>query len=110
VPMLSYSPESGLGRILREVCGSTLEGRPARTVFEAHLASVLRTMALDGRGLAWLPRSLVADDLASGRLVEAASRDWHIDLEIRLYRARSPLGRAGEDFWQAACSAASDED
>ena len=109
VPMLSYSPESGLGRILREVCGSTLEGRPARTVFEAHLASVLRTMALDGRGLAWLPRSLVADDLASGRLVEAASRDWHIDLEIRLYRARSPLGRAGEDFWQAACSAASDE-
>jgi len=59
-----------------------------------------------GRGLAWLPRSLIAEDLASSRLVEAAPDDWHIDLEIRLYRARSPLGTAAEDFWKAVCSAA----
>jgi DNA-binding transcriptional LysR family regulator len=106
VPVLSYSPESGLGRILREVRGTALERMPTRSVFEAHLASVLRTMALDGRGLAWLPRSLIAEDLASGRLVEAAPDDWHIDLEIRLYRARSPLGKPAEDFWKAVCSAA----
>jgi DNA-binding transcriptional LysR family regulator len=106
VSMLSYSPESGLGRILREVRGAALERVPARSVFKAHLASVLRSMALDGRGLAWLPRSLIAEDLASRRLVQAAPANWHIDLEIRLYRARSPLGRAGEDFWTAACSVA----
>jgi hypothetical protein len=49
---------------------------------------------------------LIADDLVSGRLVVAAADDWHIDLEIRLYRARSPLGKAAEDFWKAVCSAA----
>jgi DNA-binding transcriptional LysR family regulator len=68
-------------------------------VFKAHLASVLRTMTLDGRGMAWLPRTLIADDLAAGRLVEAAPADWFIELEIRLYRDRSALGKAAEDFW-----------
>jgi DNA-binding transcriptional LysR family regulator len=99
--VLSYSAESGLGRILREVHGVALERWPTQSVFTAHLASVLRTMALDGRGMAWLPQTLVADDLASGRLVESATPDWRIDIEIRLYRDRSPLGLAGEDFWGA---------
>ena len=72
LPLLSYSTESGLGRILREVRGAALERCPVQSVFTAHLASVLRTMALDGRGMAWLPRSLIRDDVAAGRLVGSA--------------------------------------
>ena len=106
VPVLSYSAESGLGRILREVRGVALDKTPAHSVFKAHLASVLRNMALDGRGMAWLPQTLIAEDLTSRRLVEAAPRDWHIELEIRLYRDRAPLGKAGEDFWKAVCTSA----
>ena len=104
LPLLSYSAESGLGRILREVRGAALERCPAYSVFTAHLASVLRTMALDGRGMAWLPQTLIRDDLASGRLIEAASQEWTIELEIRLYRDRSPLGKAAEEFWSAVCA------
>lgn len=103
--MLSYSPESGIGRILREVRGAALERCSAQSVFQAHLASVLRTMALDGRGMAWLPKTLIAEDLACGRLVEAAPPDWSIEMEIRLYRDRSPLGKAAEDFWTVVCDA-----
>ena len=106
LPLLSYSTESGLGRILREVRGAALERCPAHSVFTAHLASVLRTMALDGRGMAWLPQTLIRDDLASGRLIEAAPQEWTIELEIRLYRDRSPLGKAAEEFWSAVCAAA----
>lgn len=102
--MLSYSRESGIGRILEEVRGAALERCPTQSVFQAHLASVLRTMVLDGRGMAWLPKTLIAEDLASGRLVEAAPRDWAIETEIRLYRDRSPLGQAAEDFWAAVCA------
>jgi len=58
--------------------------------------------ALDGRGLAWLPRTLVADDLDDGRLVVAASSDWNVPLHIRLYRERNLLGRAAESFSQSA--------
>ena len=102
---LHYTEESGLGRILRAVLGQRLARAWPRVVFTAHAASVLRTMALDGRGLAWLPATLVQDDLAAGRLVPAASEEWDVALEIRLYREREPLGRTAEAFW---CAAAGD--
>jgi DNA-binding transcriptional LysR family regulator len=103
VPLLNYSVESGLGRIVRGVVGAALEPLPVQVVFTAHLASVLRTLVLDGRGLAWLPQSLIEDDLAMRRLVVAASGDdWRIPLEIRLYRDRAPLARAAEAFWAQA--------
>ena len=99
LPLLSYSEESGLGRILRDVHGVALDRLRAQSVFTAHLASVLRSMALEGRGLAWLPRSLIAEDLTAGRLLEAASPDWRIEMDLRLYRERAPLGAAAEAFW-----------
>jgi DNA-binding transcriptional LysR family regulator len=105
VPVLNYSPESGIGRILREVRGAEIERCHAQSVLEAHLASVLRTMALDGRGMAWLPQTLIAEDLASGRLVAAAPQEWCIPMEIRLYRDRSRMGTAAEDFWSAVLAA-----
>ena len=101
VQLLSYSPESGIGRILRDVRGRALDACPTHSVLKAHTASVLRTMVLDGRGMAWLPRSLIAEDLSTGRLLEAASHEWHVDMDIRLYRDRSPLGAAAEEFWAA---------
>ena len=104
VQLLAYSSESGLGRILREVKGPALERLSVRPVLTAHLASVLRTMALDGRGLAWLPGILVGEDLAAGRLVLAADADWHLDLQIRLHRDRNPMGAAAEAFWNAAAA------
>jgi len=99
VQVLHYSPESGIGRILRDVHGAALERWPAQSVVKAHLASVLRTMALDGRGMAWLPRTLIIEDLVSGRLLDAAPEKWRIEMDVRLYRDRSPLGKAAEDFW-----------
>ncbi|MEN9398155.1 MAG: hypothetical protein RLZ81_2685 [Pseudomonadota bacterium] len=49
--------------------------------------------------MTWLPQTLIADDLLAGRLVDAAPSEWQVDLEIRLYRDRSPLGQAAEEFW-----------
>lgn len=106
IPLLAYTQESGTGRILRSVLGRRLAGISHQTVFTAHLASVLRSMALDGRGIAWLPRTLIEEDLAAGRLVVAADAPWSVDLEIRLYRQREKIARAAEAFWQAAVSRA----
>jgi len=104
VQLLGYSAESGLGGILRAAHGLALERLPVRNVFTADLASVLRTMALDGRGIAWLPATLIGEDVSSGRLTVAASDDWRVDLEIRLYRDRTTLGAAAERFWEAVSS------
>jgi hypothetical protein len=66
-------------------------------------------------------RTLLASlDISTGRVIAhvrkrrtskdflsfAASEDWRIRLEIRLYRDRTPLGPAGERFWEAVSSAA----
>jgi len=102
VPILAYSSESGIGRLVRTLRGVALEKANAEPVFTAHLASVLRTMALDGRGVAWLPASLIGDDLESGRLVEAGGDEWKVEVEIRLFRSQAALPRAAEAFWRAA--------
>lgn len=102
IHLLGYSQVSGLGRILRTLKGPAIERLHHQYIFTAHLASVLRIMALDGRGMAWLPRLLVGEDLERGRLVVAASSAWHVELDIRLYRNRAHAGTAREAFWAAA--------
>lgn len=59
VPLLAYSQESGIGRVVQAVHGAALQALDARPVVTAHLATVLKTMAVDGRGVAWLPATLV---------------------------------------------------
>ena len=99
--LLSYSVESGIGRIVTQTLATTASPWPTETVFTAHLASVLRTMALDGRGMAWLPQSLIQEDLTKGMLVEAAPHEACIPMAIKLYRDKTSLSKAGEEFWSA---------
>lgn len=99
--LLSYSPESGIGRILKVIKGASIESLSLKSVVTAHTASLLRSMVLDGRGIAWLPSSLIAEDLAQGRMVEAAADHWQVDLDVSLFRDPSRLSPAGEDFWRS---------
>ena len=105
---LSYSGESGIGRIVSAVRGKAIDGRATQNVFTAHLSSALRIMALDGRGMAWLPKSLINADLDSGRLVAAAPAGWDIDVEIRIYRNRCQLGHAAESIWSTVAKISDD--
>ncbi|MDO8447913.1 MAG: LysR family transcriptional regulator [Rhodoferax sp.] len=104
VPVLAYGQDSGLGRIMRALMPSALEEAPFTTVFTAHHAVLLKTMAKEGRGIAWLPQSLIKDDLRSGTLVAAGSLRWHIPVDIRLYRPRAALSAPAEALWQVADS------
>ncbi|WP_161536021.1 hypothetical protein [Bradyrhizobium sp. LCT2] len=47
---------------------------------------------------AWLPESLIADQLASGELVKAGGPKWEIPIEIHVFRPRSRLTPAAEAF------------
>ena len=100
--LLGFSDESGLGRIVRQSVGAELAAAGWQPVFTAYLASVLKSMALEGRGLAWLPESLVREEIAAGRLQVAGPAHWRIPLEVRLYRDPAPMGAHAEGFWEAA--------
>ncbi|MEA1834862.1 LysR substrate-binding domain-containing protein [Methylobacterium durans] len=99
LPLLSYTGESGLGRIVARARVLERSEATVRPVFASHLTSVLVAMARDARGIAWAPLSVVADDLERGRLVRAAGAENDIPIEIRLYRPRARQSPAAERLW-----------
>lgn len=109
LPMLAYSEDSGLGRIMRSLLrpntpksGRNISEADLQEVFTAHHAVLLKTMALEGRGIAWLPQSLIKAELANGSLVRAGPETWSIPVEIRMYRQRSEMSEKAEALWELA--------
>ncbi|XHH30056.1 LysR family transcriptional regulator [Xanthomonas euroxanthea] len=102
MPLLSYSADSGLGRIIAgHPAFKDVEPRltPALT---SDLAATLLAMCRSGAGIAWLPRTLVEEDLAKGLLAHAAPGDkhWDIGMEICLLRHTGGLPQQAEDMWE----------
>jgi len=99
LPHLAYTSESGLGRIVAaRLLGET---RPPQlnTIFSSHLAAVLLSMALEGKGFAWLPRTLADAEVSAGKLQRALDEHWDIPVQIRLFRPIARLSDFAEEFW-----------
>ena len=98
MPLLAYDAASALGRIVQH----KLRHNPDLTMRETFVAPhgvLLRSMALQGRGIAWLPDMLVRDDLAQGRLLRAGGPSWDIPVEICLYRQPNEMSQVAERLW-----------
>lgn len=101
VRYLAYSDPSGLGRIVAARWAAAPRGDTLDTVFTSHLAATLQSLARGGDGVAWLPRTLAEDDIASGRLVAAGDDALSIPVEIRLFRPVARMSAAVEALWAA---------
>lgn len=98
--VLGYGPPSGLGRILASARPlSALEG--LETVFTSHLAATLLAMTREGRGAAWLPRTLAQEDLNQAKLVKAGSAALDVEVDIRLFRSPGCRNRTADALWAA---------
>ncbi|MET3663580.1 LysR family transcriptional regulator [Caulobacter sp. 1776] len=98
-PYLAFGEVSGMGRILASTHALQGPSMWLAPTFTAHVATVLAAMARAGRGLAWLPLSLIARDLEDGGLVRAGEAPWDVPIDIRLYRPRARQTAAAETFW-----------
>lgn len=105
LPVLAYGEGSGIGQIMRSVMREKFASAGFATVFTSHHAVLLKTMAIEGRGVAWLPQSLVAQDIDAGRLTPAAGKAWQVPIEIRLIRPRVTLTDAAEALWRMVSGA-----
>jgi DNA-binding transcriptional LysR family regulator len=105
LPVLAYSRQSGLGQIMRGIMGAKLEREPFNIVFTADHAVLLKTMVLEGRGIAWLPQNLIRDEVASGRLMVAATDSWRVPIQVRLCRHASAMSSLAESLWRVVCPA-----
>ena len=99
LPVLAYSQESGLGQIMRAQLPHAFDPARFKAAITSHHAALLKTMAIEGRGIAWLPRKLLDAELAAGQLVAAAGDEWSVMVEIRLFRPVTPLSQAAEAVW-----------
>jgi len=99
LPYLAYTEESGLGRIVsHRLLGE--ESPPLEPLFSSPLAAVLMSMALENKGIAWLPKSLTEQEIVDARLKRALEERWDIPLEIHITRPVAPISPSAEAFWQ----------
>ncbi len=97
---LAYAETSAIGRAVEHMLRRPPHHVHLEKLFVSRLAAVLKSMVLDGRGLAWLPESHVAPELAAGQLVPAGGPAWNLDVEITIFRPRDHLPAAAESFWK----------
>lgn len=104
VPLLAYSAGAFLGRSVNQL----LRQRVLRstTVYETAMADSLKAMALEGLGVAWVPRLSVQAELARGELVVCGDAPWQVPLEIRLYRCSLVRKAAVRLLWRKLEAAA----
>lgn len=98
VPLLAYSAGAFLGRSVNLL----LRQRALRstTVYETAMADSLKSMALQGMGVAWVPRLSVTAELNRGELVVCGGTAWQSPLEIRLYRCALVRKAAVRLLWR----------
>ncbi len=83
VPMLCYPPDSFFGQAVRaEVLPDLMRRQQVIVRCVSEFAMGLRELALISQGAAWLPASLIQDDLAQGRLLPLNQLAHSVPLEI----------------------------
>lgn len=91
-PFLAYTSGAYMSRMV----DIAIEDGPTRPYLKrvcvADLAEGLRRMAIAGLGTAFLPESLVKDDVLNGRLFKSPGK-WDVTMEIRAYRERPSVIR-----------------
>lgn len=89
VPFLSYASGAYMAQLVELIVKQAGEPLPLDPIYETDMAEGLKAMALEGHGLAFLPRSSVRKELASRRLVAAAAGGaLSLTMDVRIYRER----------------------
>jgi LysR family transcriptional regulator, hypochlorite-specific transcription factor HypT len=102
VKALSFAPQLALAQILQDGLTRSKQQLHLHVVTESDFAESLHEQALQGAGMAWLPRALVAADLKAGRLVLVGQMVEPIRYEIRLYRPRNVRKPHLQNIWAAS--------
>ncbi len=101
IPTITYPEEVFLGHVFSQKIRPLLpKSIQVSTVAETALTLAMLQLALKGIGMAWLPRSLIVDHLAQGRLVSMDDALPAQRLVIRMVRLSEAQGSHAEQVWQ----------
>ncbi|RAS39208.1 LysR substrate-binding domain-containing protein [Paraburkholderia bryophila] len=99
LPLISYTETSYFGRCLALLLGRASAAPVLQLHYESDMAEVLKKLVMEGEGVAWLPKSSIAAELESGELVPAGRAEWHLEVELRVYRDASNRSEFLEALW-----------
>jgi DNA-binding transcriptional LysR family regulator len=99
IPYLGYDPSSFLGTVVDQTIGNRKP--PLSLRYMDALTEAIKRRALAGSGLAWLPESAVANEIARGELVLAGGPEWHATLKLTLFSSLDRLDKTGQTLWDA---------
>jgi DNA-binding transcriptional LysR family regulator len=92
LPYLGYAPGAYLGGVTDWILKQAGVPVHLERVYETDMAEGLKVMALEGHGIAFLPRSAVKKEIQAGTLVEVGLPDGQtlaLSMEVRAYREKS---------------------
>ena len=87
--VVQYSKGAFFHRVVSHILDTTPLTTHLHTRCESDMVEVVKALALAGNGMAWLPRSCVARELAEGSLLYAGGGSYEARLAIRCWRSRT---------------------
>jgi len=104
IPWLAFSPTLALRGVLAQHLARLPQRLALRMTYQADSYDAIERMAQRGNGLAWLPRMVVKDSLASGELVIASGPEMNIGFDISLHRLRTNQSEPLVNIWNSLLS------
>jgi DNA-binding transcriptional LysR family regulator len=98
-PLLNYTYTSYMGRLVNRRLAQN-EAVTLQPVFVSSMSELLKSMALNKHGIAWLPRYSITEELADGRLVRLGDDRLTVAIQAYVYRMDTRLNKNAERFWQ----------
>ncbi|PLZ01518.1 LysR family transcriptional regulator [Burkholderia sp. WAC0059] len=99
VSYLAYAGYASLATMVDSIVSSQPDAPTLDLCYESALAAALKSMAMAGHGVAWLPYHVVKAELEGGLLVPAGAGRWIRKIDIRAYRASDSDSREIERVW-----------
>jgi LysR family transcriptional regulator, hypochlorite-specific transcription factor HypT len=98
LPFLTYTSNAYLGRMVELILSDAKRPLYLEKRYETDMAESLKMMALEGRGVVFLPESAVTREVRRKHLARADGGEpaWEVTMEIRLYRERPTVQRPGK--------------
>jgi LysR family transcriptional regulator, hypochlorite-specific transcription factor HypT len=99
IPFLNYSPDAFLGKVTASLINAAQPNLNLELQYESAFAEAVRAQTLAGSGVAWLPQSLILNDLKDGKLVEAGKDLPQAVLEIWMYKSGKERSSIVDSLW-----------
>lgn len=97
IPLLNYTPNSYMGRLVNRKLAQTK--LCTKTKFISSMSELLKNMLLNHQGIAWLPKYSVQEELQHKKVKILDKAELIIPIKGYIYRMNTRLNNVAEEFW-----------